>query len=180
MKRLPKILAFVGLLPAVGTIYLAQVSKPTLDQGLLDQAVSFFNGGSRCAAEIRLSPFAGNTAMGPAVVCYTFSLELYLKLLHVLARGKSIKGHELNKLYKALPNQTKAALLAECSDIDLVQELTSAADAFRQWRYRHEHERLAINPSMLAEIVSRCHRLVHKLKPGLEVFGDNTHVQQCP
>jgi hypothetical protein len=32
---------------------------------------------------------------------------------------------------------------------------------------------------MLAEIVSRCHRLVHKLKPELEVFGDNTHVQQC-
>jgi HEPN domain-containing protein len=118
--------------------------------------------------------------MGPAVVCYAFSLELYLKLLCVLTGGKIIREHKLDKLYDALPDETKTALVAECSGIDLVRELTSAAEAFEHWRYSHEHERLNISPSMLVEIVERCHRLVHKLKRGLQVFGDNTHVQQCP
>lgn len=160
------------------TISLAQLSKPALDQGLLNEAVSFFNAASRCEAEVMLSPLAGNSLMVPAVVCYAFSLELYLKLLHVLASGKSTKGHELNELYDSLPPKTKHDLLAECDGIDLVSELTSAANAFRQWRYSHEHETLAIAPSKLADIIIRCHRLVRRLNPKLEVFGENAIVRQ--
>src|SRR5262249_44529889 len=139
---------------------------------------SFFNAASRCEADVRLSPFTGNSLMGPAVVCYAFSLELYLKLLHVLASGKSPRGHELNKLYDDLPSKTKSDLLAECERIDLVNELTSAANAFKEWRYSHEQQRLVINPSKLTDIIMRCHRLVRRLNAKLDVFGENTTVPQ--
>jgi len=62
--------------------------------------------------------------------------------------------------------------------IDLVSELTSAAKAFKQWRYSHKHETLAIDPSKLADIIMGCHRLVRRLNPKLEVFGENTILQQ--
>ncbi len=95
----------------------------------------------------------------------------------MLASGKSTRRHELNDLYNDLPPETKSALLAECDGIDLVSELTSAENAFVKWRYSHEHEILAIDPSKLSEIITRCHRLVRKLNPKLEVFGENTTVQ---
>jgi hypothetical protein len=170
--------ALIGFSPIVRVIRVGQLCKPALDQGLLNEAVSFFNAANRCQAEVKLSPWAGVSLMRPAVVCYAFSLELYLKLLHVSASGKSTWGHELNTLYNGLPPTTKSDLLAECYGIDLVGELTSAANAFKQWRYSHEHETLAVDPSKLADIIGGCHRLVRRLNPKLEVFGENTTVQQ--
>lgn len=73
-------------------IHLQKIAQVELDQGLLDQAVGFFNAASRCMGDVCITPLIRNAPMSPAVVCFAFSIELYLKLLHVPSTGEAPKG----------------------------------------------------------------------------------------
>lgn len=158
----------------MSTIHLQHVGKPDIAQALLNQAIGFFNAASRCEANIWITPQIANAALNPAVVCYAFSSELYLKLLHLLAVGAPIKGHKLDELFDALPQDTQKAVLSNYDQRDLPGEIKKAANAFTEWRYGHEHEGLAINPSVLASLAKACHMTARKLKPALMAFGENS------
>ena len=58
------------------TIHLQKVASVPMDQGLLNQAVGFFNAASRCFASVAITPRINNSPMTPGVVCAAFSVEL--------------------------------------------------------------------------------------------------------
>lgn len=89
----------------MSTIHLQKVSALPMDQGLLNQAVGFFNAASRCFANVAISPLIHNSPMTPGVVCAAFSVELYLKLLNLLASGNPQRGHKLDELFASLPSK---------------------------------------------------------------------------
>src|SRR5437879_325971 len=117
----------------------------------------------------RSPPLVSNAPMAPAVVCYAFALELYLKLLHVLTTGKSPKGHKLDELFLGLPPSAKAEITALYGN-NALAALSAAGDAFVEWRYGHEHEGLTINPSVLSGLATCCHQVARRIMPTLAVF----------
>ncbi len=50
--------------------------------------------------------------MGPGIVCLSFSVELYLKDLHVILKGKGPRVHDILKLFDQLPTQVKQEIFA--------------------------------------------------------------------
>ena len=92
------------------TVHLQKVGNAPLDQGLLNQAVGFFNAASRCLANVAISPQIQNSPMTPGVVCAAFSVELYLKLLNVFTSGNAPRGHKLDELFAPLPADVKSSL----------------------------------------------------------------------
>src|SRR5262245_4933503 len=107
----------------MSTVHLQQVGKPDVPQALLNQAMGFYNAASRCEANIALTPLVINAALNPAVVCYAFSAELYLKLIHLIATGSAIKGHKLDELFQALPGDAQARISASYDQRDLPADI---------------------------------------------------------
>lgn len=160
--------------------HLQKIAKAELDQGLLNQAVGFFNAGSRCMADVCITPLIRNSPMSPAVVCFAFSIELYLKLLHILSTGQAPKGHKLEELFLSLPETTRQGLTTKYGSAELQVHVSAVSTAFVDWRYEHEHEALIINPQVLIGIATCCHQLARELKPELKVFGENQVIQTGP
>jgi hypothetical protein len=144
-----------------------------IDQGLLNQAIGFFNAGSRCMADICITPLITNSSTSPAIVCFAFSIELYLKLVHVLSTGQTSKGHKLEELFSSLPASIRQNLTAKYGNAELPAHIAAVSTTFVDWRYEHEHETLTVNPQVLIAIATCCHKLVRELKPELKVFGEN-------
>lgn len=153
--------------------HLQKLSNLELDQGLINQAIGFFNAGSRCLADISITPLIRNSPMSPAIVCFAFSIELYLKLLHVFTTGKAPKGHKLEELFFSLSEATRQNLTDKYGSSELQAHISAISTAFIDWRYEHEHEVLLINPPVLISVATCCHILARELKPELKVFGEN-------
>ena len=160
----------------MNTIHLQKVASVPMDQGLLNQAVGFFNAASRCFANVAITPRINNSPMTPGVVCAAFSAELYLKLLNLLATGKTQKGHKLNELFASLPEKDQQRVAEKYGNPAIAAHIAEMSNAFVSWRYEHEHEALTINPNALMAVVVACHLVVREMKPELTVFGENTSV----
>ena len=158
------------------TIFFAKTASIPIDRGLLNNAVAFFNAGSRCMADIALSPLVVNCPMTPAVVNYAFSAELYLKLLTLLINGSPARGHKLLDLFRTLPEASRQRIQELAQPLAMVanfpQELERVSNAFVEWRYEHEHETLMINPAVLTGLAKACHTLVRELRPDLRTAAD--------
>ena len=154
-------------------LHLQKTGSIDLDQGLLNQAIGFFNGGSRCIADIKITPSITNSPMSPAIVCFAFSVEMYLKLLSVLATGNHAKGHELHKLFTNLSDNIKQKLNHSYVNSNFENDILSVSNSFVEWRYAQEHEALNINPQLLIDLATACHIVARQLKPSLKVFGEN-------
>jgi hypothetical protein len=100
--------------------------------------------------------------MGPSIVCLAFALELYLKDLHVIVTGKTPRGHNICKLFGALPEETRQKVFANKSisensfmtrgDIfsphyhsstykaydKFLDQMKRISSGFEKWRYAHE------------------------------------------
>jgi HEPN domain-containing protein len=157
----------------MSTLYKPSMGPVAIEQGLLDQALSFFNGGSRCAADIDITPLATNSPMSPAIVCYAFSAELYLKLLHAIATGSAPKGHKLDDLFSSLTTEMQSEITGQYGNADLSTHIVSVSASFVEWRYLHEHETLTINWHILVKLCRACHKVVRRSRPDLKVFGEN-------
>lgn len=158
------------------TIFLQKVTTLPMDQGLLNQAVGFFNAASRCFANVAITPCVTNSPMTPGVVCAAFSVELYLKLLNLLATGIPKHGHKLDELFAALPAKEQQRIADKYDGNDLAAHIAQMSDAFVTWRYEHEHETLSINPTALMAVATACHLVVREMKPELTVFGENASI----
>jgi hypothetical protein len=96
------------------------------------------------------SPFKGSS-VPPFVVNASFSIELYLKTIHD-AYGNKIRGHHLSIIYKKLPEKGKEYFLNAANDIRHLYKLKEGSDidtcieslneAFEQWRYLYEYDRI--------------------------------------
>jgi hypothetical protein len=148
------------------------IGKAPLELGLMNQAIGFFNGGSRCMADVSITPIVTNSPVSPALVCYAFSVELYLKLLHAINSGAAPRGHELAGLYSSLPIEIKTKLTA-IYGADIGAHIESVSSAFTEWRYLHEHEALSINPQILINLAKCCHRVAQQLRPDLRPSAEN-------
>ncbi|GAB4360161.1 MAG: hypothetical protein Kow0026_22320 [Oricola sp.] len=137
-------------------------------QRQLDTATAFFLAGERCSFELKFGDYGFHSLSAPTIVNYAFSVELGLKLISVLVRGVSEKGHSLKRLYDALPlvNQTALPHLAECVDeIDRY---------FEEWRYPFEQECLFGDIANPRRAFIECYREIRRLKPELvSVYEEN-------
>lgn len=146
--------------------------ETTLFQAMFNQAVSFANTSAYLyERDLRRLPRKGVSA-APFVVNAAFSVELYLKAL-AKKHGVALRGHELLKLYKALP--VKA--LSEIEEVtprcaanralgeppkfpEYIKELNNA---FVDWRYCYELEKTGpvhIEPTIFVmEVLHECCRL---------------------
>jgi hypothetical protein len=124
-----------------------------LFQGMFNQAVAFANTSAYLyERDLRRSPRKGASIV-PFVVNAAFSIELYLKAL-AQKQDVALRGHELVKLFKALPDKATLAIqsvtpqcaanrkLGEAPDIPrYLKELNSA---FVDWRYCYELEKTGL------------------------------------
>jgi hypothetical protein len=122
----------------------------SLFQAIFNQAIAFANTSAYLyERDLRRSPRKGVSAT-PFVVNAAFSIELYLKAL-AQKHGSKLRGHELEKLHKALPKAALAeieavsprcaanrALGEEANFSEYLQELNNT---FVDWRYCYELER---------------------------------------
>jgi hypothetical protein len=142
------------------------------ERELLNQAISFFSAASRCTADIRLTPIVTNAPIVPGIVCYAFSAELYLKLIHLISSKKIPHGHRLDKLFQSLPLHIQEKLQKHCINGDLKIDLLAVAAAFVLWRYKHEHNHLVIDFEILVNLITACHLYVKDVRPEIIDFSD--------
>lgn len=110
--------------------------------------------------------FGGVSAMSPSIVCLAFSVELYMKDLHVLLTGKAPRGHNILKLYKKLPKPIRREIFAHESISQnpwatrgpvllrerfsgncrayygFLLQVKAISDGFEKWRYSYERTTL--------------------------------------
>jgi len=96
------------------------------------------------------------------IVCLAFSVELYIKDLHCAIKGKVPRGHDILKLFEALPEEIRQEIFnqdsisqnpfitkgdifstkrfsSECSAYDgFTDQIKAISDGFTKWRYSYE------------------------------------------
>lgn len=119
-------------------------------QGIFNQAAAFANTSALLfERHLRRIPRKGVRAV-PFVVNAAFSIELYLKAL-AKKHGVSLRGHELIKLYAALPDKALSevqSVIQHCAanralgeEPDFSAYLKNLNNTFVEWRYSYELEK---------------------------------------
>jgi hypothetical protein len=152
------------------TVFVSQVGKPEQDKGLMNQAIAFYNAGSRCDAPIALRPGFHNSPMSPAIVCYALAAELFLKLLVVISGRESPKKHKFSDLYESNDSEIRAKLVADFpgGEAEFRKKLTDVDNAFVHWRYAHEHEVLQVDLGFLKTFGTILYQTALSLAPHLD------------
>ena len=90
--------------------------------------------------------------IGVDIVCLAFSVELYIKDVHYVIRGKSPRGHNILKLFEKLPDEIQQQIFSHHSIAhygwnfdEFKQEIIAISDGFEKWRYSHETTTLRYN-----------------------------------
>ena len=108
----------------------AKAIKHSFDQAALSN--HWFNGVPRNSRKYGWIPWGVNGA---------FATELYLKCIHSLASGISPRGHNLKKLFYALPVARRKRLCeiyhGLCKN-KLDTDIKSGCKVFEDWRYGYE------------------------------------------
>src|SRR5215207_640085 len=82
-----------------------------MPQRMLNAAAAFYIAAERCSGTVRTAttPYA---IVAPPIVCYAFSIELYLKLLILITtRKKAGHEHKLIDLYDKLSDETREIVI---------------------------------------------------------------------
>ena len=119
-------------------------------QAMFNQAVAFANTAAYLyERDLRRTPRKGFSA-APFVVNAAFSIELYMKAL-AAKHGVALRGHELVKLYSALPKNARGEIDAAIPRCALKRALQGPPNfsayldelnsTFTDWRYCYELER---------------------------------------
>jgi hypothetical protein len=124
--------------------------ETTLVQAMFRQAVSFATTAAHLHKTDLLKSPRNVFSIVPFIVNSAFSIELYLKTL-AQGHGKTLKGHELLKLYDALPlhaHEAIAKAISFCAknrkfdeEPAFRQHLSELNDSFVEWRYCYEVEK---------------------------------------
>jgi HEPN domain-containing protein len=130
-------------------------------QRQLDIATAYFLAGERCSMEMRFGVYGFHSIGSPTITNYAFSVELALKIIHVLSRQAEIRGHDLKDLLDELPAEVRSNLphLVECAG--------EIARYFEDWRYAYEHDFLVAAESEPRRAFIECYREIRRLRPDL-------------
>jgi hypothetical protein len=80
----------------------------------------------------------------PSLVLYAFAIEVGFKALALHTSGAAPRGHELDTLFRTLPSEIQARIVAEASatypgsEAHFERDLAMVAGAFEVWRYVYE------------------------------------------
>jgi HEPN domain-containing protein len=104
--------------------------------------------------------------MGIDIVCLAFSVELHLKELSRVVSGTIPRGHNIARLFRALPESVQKEIVSHhsiaqyrWSDAQMERELLAISDGFEKWRYAYESAALRYN-SYFAEVLIEASRFV--------------------
>lgn len=130
-------------------------------QRQLDIATAYFLAGERCSIDLKFGTYGLHSIGSPTNTNYAFSVELALKVLHVLSCRSEVRGHDLKVLFDAMPEETKGNLphLQEC--------VSEMAHYFEDWRYAHEKEFLIGDHELPRRGFIECYREIRRLQPNL-------------
>lgn len=80
----------------------------------------------------------------PTMVNITFACELYMKAIILWSKKNNdvIREHELEPLFAMLPESIAAELRKEFDDDIWKCNMRDSSDAFRQWRYYYEQDKV--------------------------------------
>lgn len=86
----------------------------------------------------------------PSVVCAAFAIELGIKAM-LLPTGKTIKKHDLRKLFDALPESIQQEIISSCHKPlnEFNASLDSMANTFDEWRYVFELQSATVDLEFL-------------------------------
>jgi hypothetical protein len=123
-------------------------NPPSLISAMLGQAASFAFMANAAYAELMTRSSEKPLVAAPFVVNAAFSVEIFLKTLHVIDRGGHGREHKLLELYDALPDFRRSELCADAvrlaaqhgegPQVQFRELLGMLNDAFVQWRYVYE------------------------------------------
>lgn len=94
----------------------------------------------------------------PSLVLYAFAIEIGFKALALQASGVAPRGHNLDALFRALPAQLQAQVIAGTSatypsaEPYFDRDLAMVADAFEVWRYIHEKHQVETDVGFLQRL----------------------------
>lgn len=124
--------------------------ETSLEGRMFSQAASFAASASLLMKNIQIDKPGANQFGTPFVVNMAFAIELYLKTLACI-HGKSLPGHDLLKLYNAMPTSARHAaeehmtqgreMYRLASTVTFASALSKSRNAFVEWRYSYERDR---------------------------------------
>lgn len=121
----------------------------TQAQAARDQSRVFLMAAQRCNEFRPLPSGVQQYLFVPSLVCYAFSVEVGLKALAVHAAGTARNGHDLGKLFRALPPGLQAQIIADTgfpSHFDA--DLALVSEVFDAWRYIYERAPASIDTNL--------------------------------
>ncbi len=147
------------------------------EQEMLNQAIAFFQAGSRCEADFRLTPNVTNHLAAPAIVCYAFAIERDIKLLNHMVQASVKKKHNLIDLFNTLPKDYIQVIVKYygLSEVELREAIQTVSNAFVEWRYLYEQNGAIMSITVLANICICLHKAIREFKPSLLVTFENRH-----
>lgn len=92
---------------------------------------------------------------------YAFSVELALKLIHLLVYGELVRGHSLKFLYDKLPVDNRDMLVHLSDCVDEIDKY------FEDWRYSFEKELLFGEFDNPRRAFIECYREIRRVRPEL-------------
>lgn len=125
--------------------------QPELSDSMFNQAFSFSSVARKINHEGLQNLPRDAMSITPFVVNATFSIEIYLKSIHILY-GQKKTGHLLMPLFEQLPDEAKTVISIKSEElikeynfstpIEFEKELETINKAFEQWRYIYEKSNL--------------------------------------
>ncbi|MGY5715572.1 hypothetical protein ACXHQL_25775, partial [Vibrio parahaemolyticus] len=129
-----------------------------------DSCDAFLEAFNRCDPEREMK--MQSTIALPAIVCAAFSSEVGLKLI-LKKCGVEKKGHDLFKLYSALPKHYQIQIVEGSGyrSEEFNHELKKVRAAFVEWRYIYEKDSIEImNVWFLGKLAKSINYLANRLK----------------
>lgn len=107
-----------------------------------EAALDFLSGAEKCLNNCIIEK--GNTILlRSGVVCASFCIELFLKLIIFRQTGKKVMGHDLEKLFSELSEESSTNIASKTAPSDFFKIiLKSVASNFVKVRYEFEEDQL--------------------------------------
>lgn len=108
---------------------------------------------SRCQEQRSLSGGQWEMLLVPSVVCIAFAVEIGLKAI-ILKEGGAKVGHSLTKLFEALREDTRGAIIKTMgmTEATFGASLQGANEAFVEWRYVYERDSAHVDVFFLSNL----------------------------
>ena len=139
-------------------------------KSIFNSAESFYRGAKIILESAGKQMFDPNstTFQLPILPCITnmaFSLELYLKCLFAIENVNIKRTHKIYDLYK-LSKKTKSEIAKNILEYkEFEKNLEEISNAFEEWRYSYEKEKLSIDINKIDKAIIVFHDMIIQIHP---------------